>query len=162
MVKKMIITLMALGMIVLLAYPASALKIEKGETQIPYDKDGTMAIKVYVEVEAENETGEYMLEVEEKSGFQWVDDNNVSVTIDTVGEGRWLVLEVTGDNPADGKYLFVYHLFRVDNETGLEVEVGSDSFEVEIGMGDSEACGAVFFAIPVVGLLALVAFVKRE
>jgi len=100
--------------------------------------------------------------VEEKNGFQWVDGNNVTVTIDTKGEGRRLILEVTADDPVDGKYLFKYYIFRVDNETGLEVEVAADTFEVEIGMGDSEACGVVFFVIPIVGLLALVAFVKRE
>ena len=160
MLKKGIITLAVLGIIVLLAYPASARKINKEETQIPYDKGDTIEIKVYIEVEDENETGEYMLEIEEKDGFQWVDGNNVSVTIDTVGEGRWLVIKVTAEDPADGKYIFNYHVFKVNN--GTEVEVASDNFEVEIGLGDGDACGAVFLALPIFGLLALVAFVKRE
>jgi len=147
-------------MIVLLAYPASALEITKNEKPLPYEKDGTIEIDVYIEVENESEIGKYMMEVEEKDGFQWVESDNVSVTIDTVGEGRRLVVKVTGEDLTDGKYIFKYHIFRVNN--GTEVEVRSDNFEVEIGKGDSEACGAVFFAIPIIGLLALVAFVKRE
>lgn len=160
MLKKGIITLLVLGLIVLMAHPASALVIEKEERIFPYEKDDTFEIKVYIEVENESEIGKYKLEVEEKDGFEWVDDNDESETIDIVGEGRWLIVEVTAEDPGDGKYLFNYHVFRVNNET--EVEVGSDTYEVEIGMGDSDTCGLIFFAIPVAGLLALVAFVKRE
>ncbi|MDP7264531.1 MAG: hypothetical protein QGH39_03125, partial [Candidatus Thermoplasmatota archaeon] len=77
MFKKGIITLAVLSMIVLLAYPASALEITKNEKPLPYEKDGTIEIDVYIEVENESEIGKYMMEVEEKDGFQWVESDNV-------------------------------------------------------------------------------------
>jgi len=158
--RKVIALLMVLGLALMLAYPVMALKVDKEEKILPYKKGDTIDVKVYIEVENENETGKYKLEVEKKEGFEWVDDDDVSETIDTVGEGRWLIVQLTSDDASDGKYIFTYHIYKVVN--GTENEIETDTFEVEIGKGDNDACGLVFFAIPVVGLVALVALVRRE
>jgi len=140
------------------------LKVTPKEKVLNYKKGETIQIQVYVKVEDETETGKYKLEVEEKSGFEWVDDNDKSHTIDTANEERLFVVEVTSEDAADGNYIFKYHIYHVEDVNGTEVEtkVHSGDYEIEIGKGDSETCGLVFFAIPVVGLVALVALVRRE
>ena len=161
MIKKMMALLLVIGITIMLIYPATALKITKNEREVfTYDKDETIKIEIWVEVEDENETGKYKLEVEDKSPFTWVDDDNDdSEDIDTPGEARLLVVEAEADDPSDGKYLFTYHIYRVVDGNETEVETGT--FEVEIGKGDG-SCGMVFFAIPLVGLIALVALVRRK
>ena len=158
MIKKMMALLLVIGIALMLMYPATALKITKKEKLLPYDKDETISIEVYVKAEKEEEAGKYKLEIEDDDRFTWVDDNDDSDTIKN-GEDRLLSVEATANDPGDGSYIFTYHIYHVVNET--ETEVGNGTFEVEIGQGDS-SCGMVFFAIPLVGLIALVALVRRK
>lgn len=160
MMKKTIALLLVLGMFFMLMSSVTALKITPKERFLNYKKGDTIQIQVYVKVENENETGKYKLVVEEKTGFEWVEDEDESETIDTAGEERLLIVEVKGDDPADGNYIFKYKVYFVD-ENDDETLVESGDYEIEIGSGDSE-CGMVFFAIPVVGLIALVAIVRKR
>ena len=165
MIRKIIALLIVLGLAMMLVYPVTALKVTPKEKVLNYKKGDTIQIQVYVKVETDNETGKYKLEVEEKSGFEWVDDDNDdSETIDTAGEERLLEVKATAEDPSDGNYIFKYHVYYVEDDNGTEVETEVDSgdYEIEIGAGDSDVCGLVFFAIPVVGLVALVAIVRRE
>ena len=161
MIRKIIALLMVLGLAMMLVYPVTALKVTPKEKILNYKKGDTIQIQVYVKVETDNETGKYKLEVEEKDGFKWVDDNDKSETIDTAGEERLLVVEATAEDASDGNYIFKYHVYSV-SENGTETKVHSGDYEIEIGAGDSDVCGLVFFAIPVVGLVALIAIVRRE
>jgi len=160
MIRKIIALLIVLGLAMMLVYPVTALKVTPKEKVLNYKKGDTIQIQVYVKVETDNETGKYKLEVDKKSGFEWVDNDDKSETIDTAGEEHLLVVEVTAENATDGNYIFKYHVYSVVNDT--ETQVFSGDYEIEIGSGDSDVCGLVFFAIPVVGLVALVALVRRE
>ena len=161
MMRRLLFVLVMLGAAIILSSTAQAVIVTLDEdSTFDFDKDEDIEIKIWVEKEKEDERGNYTVTIKDRPDCKIKDNSSVTKLLHNTGDKKSYTFTVEQDEDIDdGKLVFEY---EVSNETGGIVETGE--YEVEIGEGGSDGgpCGAVFFMIPLVGLLALVAFVKRE